>query len=108
MLTIDYGAAAPELYHRRPRGSVRAYFMQQRLEGPAVYENPGRQDLTADVNFSDLQRWAQPWVETVRQANQEDFLSPHADPADARALHPDGAGGAFLVLDQRCLAGAAK
>lgn len=59
MLTIDYGAEAAAIYHRRPRGSVRAYLMQQRLEGPAVYENPGRQDLTADVNFTDLPRWSE-------------------------------------------------
>src|SRR6478752_5771540 len=62
MLTIDYGAAAEHLYHRRPHGSIRAYLLQQRLEGAAIYENPGRQDLTADVNFTDLQNWSQPWV----------------------------------------------
>jgi SAM-dependent MidA family methyltransferase len=107
MLTIDYGSEVGGLYHRRPRGSLRAYFMQQRLEGPAAYENPGRQDLTADVNFTDLQRWSAPWLETVGLRTQRDFLLPHADPAqpsDAHAVETDGAGSAFLVLDQRCLA----
>ncbi|MCX6867244.1 MAG: SAM-dependent methyltransferase, partial [Verrucomicrobia bacterium] len=33
LLTIDYGAAAEALYHRRPRGTLRAYLRQQRLEG---------------------------------------------------------------------------
>ena len=47
LLTIDYGATAANLYHRRPRGTVRGYLLQQRLEGPAIYENPGRQDLIA-------------------------------------------------------------
>lgn len=104
MLTIDYGSEACTLYHRRPRGSVRAYLLQQRLEGPAIYENPGRQDLTADVNFTDLQRWPGSRLETVKLSTQQQFLQPFADPsdpADAHALDPHGAGGAFLVLDQR-------
>ena len=107
MLTLDYGAEAGELYHRRPRGSLRAYFMQQRIEGPTVYENPGRQDLTADVNFTDLQLWGAPWLETTGLCTQRDFLLPHLDPgrpSDAHVVAPDGAGSAFLVLDQRRLA----
>lgn len=104
MLTIDYGSPVASLYHRRPRGSIRAYFMQQRLEGPAIYENPGRQDLTADMNFTDLQHWAKPYAETVKLISQRDFLLPYASTAqaaDAHATDPDGAGSAFLVLDQR-------
>ena len=108
MLTIDYGSVAAELFRRRPRGTLRAYFMQQRLEGPAIYANPGRQDLTADVNFTDLERWPRTRLETIRLMNQRDFLLPHADPSqasDAHALDADGAGGAFLVLDQRMTGG---
>lgn len=105
MLTVDYGATVDSLYHRRPRGTVRAYFLQQRLEGPAIYENPGRQDLTADVNFTDLQAWSAARAETVRLEAQRHFILAHAnpyyDPADAHALAADGAGGAFLVLEQR-------
>ena len=104
MLTIDYGSVVESLYQRRPRGTLRAYLFQQRLEGPAIYENPGRQDLTADVNFSDLLRWTAPGLETVSLHSQRDFLLPHADPAaaaDAHAIDPGGAGSAFLVLDQR-------
>jgi SAM-dependent MidA family methyltransferase len=104
MLTIDYGTEADGLYFRRPRGTVRAYFMQQRLEGPAIYQNPGRQDLTADVNFTDLQAWSATSAETVRLVTQREFLLPHADPAnaaDAHAADVNGAGSAFMVLDQR-------
>ncbi|MCW1924863.1 SAM-dependent methyltransferase [Luteolibacter arcticus] len=104
MLTIDYGALVEPLYHRRPRGTVRAYLLQQRLEGPAIYENPGRQDLTTDVNFTDLQAWSSPQAETVKLTTQREFLLPHAnpaDPADAHAVDADGAGGSFLVLEQR-------
>jgi SAM-dependent MidA family methyltransferase len=104
MLTIDYGAEADTaFYHRRPQGSVRAYFMQQRLEGPAIYENPGRQDLTADVNFTDLQRWSEPFAVTRSLQFQAEFLMHHVNPsqpADAHAVDIDGAGEAFLVLEQ--------
>lgn len=111
MLTIDYGAEVDALYHRRPRGSLRAYLLQQRLEGPDAYANPGKQDLTADVNFTDLQNWSAPWLETRSLTSQADFLRLHADlsrPADAQAIDPQGAGGAFLVLDQQCLAPGAE
>ncbi|WP_193214504.1 SAM-dependent methyltransferase [Luteolibacter marinus] len=100
MLTIDYGAEAAALYHRRPRGSLRAYFMQQRLEGPEVFERPGRQDLTADVNFTDLQRWVAPPVTTARLVSQREFMRSHATPADARLQDAAGAGEAFRVLEQ--------
>lgn len=104
MLTIDYGATAETLYHRQPRGTTRAYLLQQRLEGPAIYDNLGRQDLTADVNFTDLQNWSRPWVSDQRLMSFREFLADSLnlkDPID-RALAEDcGAGGAFLVLDQR-------
>ncbi|MFZ4596703.1 MAG: SAM-dependent methyltransferase, partial [Verrucomicrobiaceae bacterium] len=57
MLTIDYGDEFPAVYHRRPRGTLRAYLFQQRLEGADVYANPGRQDITCDVNFTDWRAW---------------------------------------------------
>ena len=105
LLTIDYGAAADALYHRQPRGSVRAYLFQQRLDGPAIYQNPGRQDLTADVNFTDLIRWSEPWAGAPRLQSLAGFLREAADPANPadRALTDEcGAGGAFQVLDQHC------
>lgn len=58
ILVIDYGGRTDEIYHRRPHGTLRAYRGQQRLTGEAVYEMPGRQDITADVNFDDLAGWA--------------------------------------------------
>ncbi len=101
MLTIDYGAEAQALYDRRPRGSVRAYLMQQRIEGPGIYENPGRQDLTADVNFTDLERWSAPRAETLRLESQREFLRSFAGPEDAAVMDEHGAGGAFRVLEQQ-------
>ena len=101
MLTIDYGNTAQNLYHRRPRGTLRAYLMQQRLEGLAVYQNPGRQDLTADVNFTDLAAWAQPGAKPSQPITLASFLSAHLPPQvkpSAELLVSSGAGGAFLVL----------
>lgn len=97
MLTIDYGNTVENLYHRRPQGTLRAYLFQQRLEGMAIYENPGRQDLTADVNFTDLQNWSAPWCQTLRLCPFSEFLKL---PAEHPFSAPHGAGAAFLVLEQ--------
>lgn len=103
LLTIDYGALATKLYQRRPHGSLRGYLLNQRLEGADCYLNPGRQDLTADVNFTDLSDWTAPWAETVAFGPLGGFLQPFADPAraiDRALIDPDAAGGAFRVLEQ--------
>ena len=103
MLTIDYGAEAEGLYHRRPRGTVRGYLLQQRVEGMGIYENPGRQDLTADVNFTDLRDWARAWVGMGSVCTFREFLNrwnPGAGESDPTLVEEDGAGEAFLVLEQ--------
>ncbi|MBK1881776.1 SAM-dependent methyltransferase [Luteolibacter pohnpeiensis] len=101
ILTIDYGAPAETLYHRRPGGTVRGYLLHQRLEGPAIYQNIGRQDLTADVNFTDLIHWSQPWCGDSILSSFSDFLGAIPE-KDKALLDPHGAGSAFLVLDQKC------
>ena len=104
MLTIDYGATAENLYHRRPNGSIRAYLMQQRLEGLEIYANQGRQDLTADVNFTDLMRWSQSWIGEQKLMNLSEFIADKVQPnqIDRDLAEPLGAGGAFLALIQKC------
>jgi SAM-dependent MidA family methyltransferase len=105
MLTIDYGDTARRLYERRPNGSLRAYFQHQVLEGPEIYRRMGRQDITADVNFTDLENWgtAQGFHTEFFQT-QADFILQRARSADSDAekmmLHPDGAGQVFKVLCQ--------
>lgn len=103
MLTIDYGATSENLCHRRPSGTVRAYLLQQRIEGPGIYENMGRQDLTADVNFTDLIRWTGDTCTDHKLRTFGEFISPflNEDPAGKQLADPGGAGGAFLVLDQK-------
>lgn len=111
MLTLDYGENFPQVYHRQPRGTLRAYLLHQRLTGASVYENMGRQDITADVNFTDLMRWGEScgW-ETSSLETQRDFLVRHLrgfkqrldhDPALRFLADEQGAGTAFQVLVQR-------
>lgn len=101
LLTIDYGDRVETLYHRRPRGTLRAYAMQQRLEGMEIYANCGRQDLTADVNFSDLARWTAPWVDSQELMSLAVFLEAHSVPLERCFMEAGGVGEAFLVLDER-------
>ncbi len=55
ILVIDYGGAASELYGpHRPEGTLVAYRRHRVV--PDVLAAPGRQDLTAHVDFSDLER----------------------------------------------------
>jgi len=97
MLTIDYGDTAQRLYHRRPKGSIRAYLLHQRIEGYGVYDNPGLQDLTADVNFTDLISWSDPWLETLRYENFANFLQPFSPSPENPFTN---ASGHFQVLCQ--------
>jgi SAM-dependent MidA family methyltransferase len=105
LLTIDYGDTTPALYHRRPRGTLRAYFHHQRTEGAEVYHRFGKQDLTADVNFTDLREWTERcgW-RTVALTTQTEFLAAHgavrAGMHDAQLADHTGAGAAFKVLMQ--------
>jgi SAM-dependent MidA family methyltransferase len=110
MLTIDYGDEFPQLYHRRPRGTLRAYQAHQLFTGPDIYDSMGRRDLTADVNFSDLRRWADAlgW-QTQPMETQRDFLRRHLRKSDDRVREDralafltdeHGAGAEFKVLEQ--------
>ncbi len=105
MLTIDYGSEAAQLYHRRPDGTLRGYHRHQRLEGPQLYRDPGHCDLTADVNFTDLQQWGRAdGLKSVLLETQSQFLARHAIPrnrADEWLADAAGPGGAFLCLQQK-------
>ena len=111
LLTIDYGDEVAALYARRPAGTLRAYCRQLRFTGAEVYARIGQQDLTADVNFTDLWRWGEALgLRPAGLRTQADFLRGWLRPATlARAsrdvrgaalLDPEGAGGAFKVLEQ--------
>jgi len=76
LLTIDYGNTAEHIYTRRPQGTVRGFLMHQRTEGLEIYQNQGLQDLTADVNFTDLCRWGENWLTQNELKNFADFIKP--------------------------------
>ena len=115
ILTIDYGAPFPQVYQKRRLGTVRGYFQNVRLEGAEIYDRFGHQDLTADVNFTDLQLWGESaGLETISLTNQRTFLSEmvpklvdsthrQRDPALEFLASSHGAGNAFQVLQQRRL-----
>ena len=104
MLTIDYGDTCPALYSRRPRGTLRAYAHHQRLEGREIYGGFGFRDLTADVNFSDLQQ--EPALFTTAFGTLTEFLSTDGGFAQQGSRFPEllqsagGAGEAFKFLVQ--------
>lgn len=81
MLAVDYGGNADMITHRRPSGTLRAYRQHERLEGDAVFEMPGHQDITADVNFEDVTAWAQAlgWARRFDQSLAE-FAGMHDSP----------------------------
>ena len=111
LLTIDYGDTLPGLYHRRSQGTLRAYVRHQRVTGPEVYQRFGQQDITADVNFTDLRTWGEALgLATAGYGTQAELLRRWLPPRSlararddltlARLLDPDGVGGAFKVLEQ--------
>jgi Uncharacterized conserved protein len=109
LLTIDYGGSAAENYRGKLSGTLRAFFQHQRLDGIEIYRRPGRQDLTADVNFEDLRRWGHALgLREIGYSSQLDFIRewyPDAlkteSPIARLVLDPLGAGTAFKVLHQR-------
>ena len=103
-LWIDYGARFPQVYQRRPQGTLRAYFRHQRLAGMDVFRRLGKQDITCDVNFSDLQAWGEAMgLDTASLESQAAFLHRHkvVDSMDPSA--GQDAAGAFMVLCQHRL-----
>ncbi len=56
LLSIDYGYPAAKYYHpQRARGTLQCYWQHRRHDDP--YKAPGEQDITAHVNFTDLEYW---------------------------------------------------
>ncbi len=103
MLTIDYGDPIERLYHRRPKGTLRAYLFHQTLSGMDIYQNPGRQDMTSDVNFTDLANWGNSLgLQNAPLQTQADFIRKFASDSleDQYLLDESGPGKEFKVLHQ--------
>lgn len=101
MVTIDYGYRAVPPPRLPLSGTLRAYFRQMRLEGGEIYRRAGQQDLTADVNFTDLQKWgeARGW-HTESLLTQAEWLRMWDPSGGGRLADGCDAGGEFLVLEQ--------
>ncbi len=110
MLTIDYGDVVENLVRLRSRGTLRSYCQHMCLPPPDVYRRFTRQDLTADVNFTDLLTWGQELgMRTRKLTTQGEFLEHHladfqqrcqTDAQLAFISDPQGMGGACRVLWQ--------
>ncbi len=73
VVVIDYGGTAEELEPRRTRGTLRTY--RAHHLGPDPLLEPGRTDVTVDVNFSALIEVADEAGADVELHRQDDFLS---------------------------------
>ena len=105
MLTIDYGGREASPYHRKPLGTLRAFWRQQCLTGSAIYARFGQQDLTADVNFTDLETWGKEFGwETLKMQTLAEWLralgkEKAKNDTDVRLLNEKNAGGEFLAWE---------
>ena len=109
LLTIDYGGSPAEIYHRKPHGTMRAFYRHERLEGMEIYLRAGRQDLTADVNFLDLRAWGEELgLTTAALVDQTEFIRRWRPPGSTKRSKADdylsngkAMGNAIKVLHQR-------
>ena len=72
IVVIDYGDTAEGLLPRRADGTLRTY--RAHHLGPHPLDEPGKTDITADVNFTALQTVAENAGATTRLVRQDDFL----------------------------------
>ncbi len=74
VLSIDYGSLAPELYSpERRKGTYRCFYRHELSTDP--YIRIGEQDITANVNFSELIRIGDTLgLSTVKYSTQGQFL----------------------------------
>jgi SAM-dependent MidA family methyltransferase len=114
LVVIDYGLGAEKVL--KPHGTLRAYFRQQ--ASADVLASPGEQDITAHVDFSELQRVGEtagltsaalvPQSTFLTQVFEKAWKSPGAfgewTPQRTRQFqtltHPEHLGRAFSVLVQ--------
>lgn len=117
LLTLDYGLTAQELLQpERGRGTARAVVRHHAVDD--LLANPGEQDLTAHVNFTQLQRAGEAaGLRTEGLFTQAQFLTSMAQRASEPAanfgewtlarrrqlqtlIHPAHLGHSFRVLSQ--------
>jgi SAM-dependent MidA family methyltransferase len=72
IIIIDYGDTSVGLLPRRADGTLRTY--RAHHLGPHPLDEPGETDITADVNFTALEKVAVHAGADVRLVRQDDFL----------------------------------
>jgi len=100
LLVVDYGDEEPDIWRRGPEGTLRTYGYPGRRAAPLV--DPGYQDITADVDFSALDRQARRagfdfelltlqgyWLASLGAAAEADDLQAEAQIATAFGCHGD-------------------
>jgi len=103
-LLVDYPRAS-----RTPlAGTLRGYWRQQRITGREIYARFGKQDITADVYFPDILRWARELgAEILAHTTLAEFLKKYlpvslgSEAKVARFFDAEDAGGAFEVIHLR-------
>jgi SAM-dependent MidA family methyltransferase len=116
LMTIDYGFPGQNLFDpARANGSLRGYHGHRVASN--LLENPGRQDLTADVNFGELEQVGEAaGLKTIGLLTQATFFMQAIETMRAQArdmdwtesrrrqlqtlIHPEHLGRAFKVLVQ--------
>jgi len=78
LLTLDYGLTSEEFFlPSRYQGTLRGYSGHRQIANPLA--NPGYQDLTAHVNFSELQQAGKSaGLQSLPLVSQAQFLTPIA------------------------------
>jgi len=72
IIAVDYGYTRAEQLAGRHRGTVKA--VRQHSISADVYQAPGEQDITADVNFTALAAAEQPGMLPQKLVTQSQFL----------------------------------
>lgn len=100
VLTIDYGRAAADLYDPalRPHGTLVTYRSHRQTDAPL--HDVGRQDITAQVDFTSIQRLSEAaGLTTVANAPQGMFLQRLGLQSIRRNAPPlDAAGSGWITL----------
>ncbi len=103
MTTIDYGDRFPQIYERKPHGTMRGYFKHRMLTGMNLYKHPGKMDLTCDVNFSEIEALCSQCLgDRLQFLTQREYLAPYVSgsPQDQFLTSELGAGSEFKVFIQ--------
>lgn len=97
LLTMDYGMFEEQIFApERAQGALRAYRRQHLMED--VLADPGDQDITAPVNFTQLQLVGEACgLQTEALLSQEQFLTHIA----ARAWQPQAGSGGWTQAQTR-------